>query len=218
MAPARIPNSICLAGADGAGKSTQAERLVAWLEGQGRPATLCTIWDMLEQDSAGSLPFRSKADIDRFLGSVHGSARAMFLHMAMREALDRALDRREDRTLVVVGYWPKYNATERVYGTDVTLLDGLAGSFPELDLLIHLDLDPATSLARKQAISGYESAGKGADGFIPFQSALRDVLTDLRARHGGERWQVVDGRADVETVTADIRRVVGAWLDRRSAC
>jgi thymidylate kinase len=218
LAHDRIPNSICLAGADGAGKSTQADRLISWLNEQGRPATLCTIWDMLEQDSAGSLPFRSKAEIDRFLGSVHGAARAMFLHMAMREAIDRALDRRGDQILVVVGYWPKYNATERVYGTDPALLDGLAASFPELDLLIHLDLDPATSLARKQAISGYESAGKGKEGFIPFQTRLREVLQDLRQRHGGDRWHVVDGQNDMDTVTAGIRKLVTDWLERPATC
>jgi thymidylate kinase len=216
MATDRIPNSICLAGADGAGKSTQADRLVAWLAEQGRPATLCTIWDMLEQDDSGSLPFRSKAEIDRFLGSVHGAARAMFLHMAMREALDRALDRRGDETLVVVGYWPKYNATERVYRTDATLLDGLAASFPQLDLLIYLDLDAETALSRKQAISGYESAGKGREGFLPFQRQVQSVLADLRRDHGGDRWHLVDGSQAMETVTTSIRTIVADWLQDRS--
>jgi thymidylate kinase len=216
MATAPIPNSLCLAGADGSGKTTQAYRLIQWLREQGRPATLCTIWDMLEQDAAGSLPFRSKGDVDRFLGNVHSPARAMFLHMAMREALDRALETRGDQVLLVVGYWPKYNATERVYGTDGALLDGLANAFPELDLLIHLDLSPEAAQARKQAISGYESAGKGKDGFVPFQHQVREVLAGLRQAYGGDRWQTVDSAQPVDAVTADIQAIVGPWLQSQT--
>ena len=206
-----IPNSICLAGPDGAGKTTQAARLAAHLEGMGQATLMVTIWDLLDQDATGSLPFRSKSEIDGFLSGLHTNSRALFLHMAMREALDRALDTRGDQTLIVVGYWPKYNATERIYGADPALMDALGASFPELDLLLYLDLDPETALGRKESVSGYESAGKGRAGFLPFQARAQATMAGLRQQFGGDRWQIIDGRPDADTVSLAINASVDAW-------
>lgn len=207
---AHLPRSICLAGADGAGKSTQAERLVRRLTAQGVPVRVCTVWDMFDQATPGAIPFASKRDIDRFLANLHPDGRAMFLHMAMREALDRALADRGDAVLVVVGYWLKYNATERVYGADPTLCDHLGEAFPTLDLSIFLDLDPAEALARKQVLSGYESGQQGAEGFVPFQERVNTETRQLLQRTGP--WHVVDARPDADAVEAAIAARVDAWL------
>jgi thymidylate kinase len=207
-----IPRSICLAGADGAGKSTQAERLVRALGDRGIAVRVCTVWDLLDQSAPGAIPFGSKAEIDRFLGGLHADARAMFLHMAMREALDRALDARGDAVLLVVGYWLKYNATERVYGADPALLDALGDTFPPLGLPIFLELAPETALSRKGAISGYESAGKGAPGFLGFQARVRPELARLRDGMPGPAWQMLDAAAPVEEVEARIQALVEAYL------
>jgi thymidylate kinase len=205
---APIPRTICLAGADGAGKSTQAERLARRLRARGLAVRMCTIWDLMER---GGIPFKSKAEIDAFLGGLHGPARSLFLHMAMREALDRALDDRGDAIVLVVGYWLKYNATERAYGGDPILLDALADSFPPLSLGLHLDLPPVVALARKGEVSGYESGMKGKAGFLAFQHAVAPVLANLRAR-SGMTWFNLDAEASADEVEAAIALQVDRWL------
>lgn len=205
-----IPRSLCLAGADGAGKSTQTERLVRRLAARGVESRLCTIWDLLDQSAPGAIPFGSKRDVDKFLASLHPDGRAMFLHMAMREALDRAIADRGDRLLIVVGYWLKYNATERAYGADSRLLDHLGEVFAPLERSIFLDLPPETALERKQVVSGYESGLEGREGFLDFQGRVHDETRKLLAKTGP--WHVIDGRADEETVERAIAEHVDAWL------
>lgn len=205
-----LPRTIALGGPDGAGKTTQAERLQARLRGQGHDVHLCTIWDLLDRDAAGAIPFGSKGEIDRFLGGLHPPARSMFLHMALHEALDRALDAQGSGLVIIVGSWPKYNAVERAYGGDPALLDALAASFPPADLQLWLDLFPETALARKQAISGYESAGRGAEGFVGFQRRLRPIFDDLLGR--GAPWIHVPGDGSVDEVEGAIAAHVDRWL------
>jgi thymidylate kinase len=205
---APIPRTICLAGADGAGKSTQAERLAHRLRARGHAVRVCTIWDLM---GANGIPFRAKAEIDAFLAGLHGPARTMFLHMAMREALDRALDDRGDAIVLVVGYWLKYNATERAYGGDPALLDALAENFPPLSLGLFLDLPPVVALARKGEVSGYESGMRGKAGFLAFQHAVAPELADLRER-SGMPWIAVDAEPGPDEVEAAIALHVDGWL------
>jgi thymidylate kinase len=206
-----IPRTICLAGADGTGKSTQAELLRAYLVASGHTVRLCTIWDLMEPTGVNAIPFDSKADIDRFLGGLHPAGRAMFLHMAMREALDRALEDRGDALVLVVGYWPKYNATERLYGAPAELLDALGASFPRLGLGLALELAPEIAFQRKGEISRYESGGRGAKGFLAFQQSVRPQLARCM-ESACEMWQRIDASVDIESVANVIQAHVDRWL------
>lgn len=202
-----LTRSICLAGPDGAGKSTQSTRLAARLAGQGLEVRLVTIWDLFE---SGAMPFGSKREIDRFLSGLHPAGRAMFLHSAMREALDRALEGRGDAVLVVVGGWMKYNATERAYGGDAGLLDALGAAFPACEVNLYLDLPAEEALKRKAILSGYESGGRGQEGFLAFQARVQPLLRRLVERAGD--FTVIDARPDADRVEAAIAEAVaGRW-------
>lgn len=206
-----LTRSICLAGPDGAGKSTQAERLAARLSARGLAVRVVTIWDLFE---SGAMPFGSKREIDRFLAGLHPDGRAMFLHSAMREAIDRAEEARGDAVLVVVGGWMKYNATERAYGASESLLDALAAAFPACELNLFLALPAEDALDRKAVVSGYESGQQGRDGFLDFQARVQPALRALIDRAGD--FAVVDARPDAGAVEAAIAAHVeprlASWL------
>lgn len=206
-----LPRTLALGGPDGAGKSTQADRLLKRLSAAGHDALLCTVWDLLDGEAAGAIPFSSKGEIDAFLAGLHAQGRALFLHMALREALDRALAAQGERILVIVGYWPKYNAVERAYGGDPALLDALAAAFPPTALPLWLDLAPDAALARKQAVSGYETAGQGRAGFIPFQTRVHAQLETLLARDPA--WRRIDAKGTPDDVEAAIDAHVMPWLN-----
>lgn len=204
-----LTRSICLAGPDGAGKSTQADRLVARLADQGLACRLVTIWDLF---AAGALPFGSKGEIDRFLGALHPDGRAMFLHSAMREAIDRAAEHGGEAVLLIVGGWYKYNATERAYGASEALLDALGAAFPACEARIYLDLPAEEALARKQVLSGYESGQRGREGFLGFQARVQPALRRLIDREGG--FAIVDARSDADTVEAAIAEAIAPAVAR----
>lgn len=207
-----IPDTICLCGPDGAGKSTQADALVAWLRGRSIAARVCSPWDLL---ASGGL-LQTKGEVHAFLSTLHGAGRALLLHLAVRESLDRALEARsEGEILVVVGYFLKYSATERALGADRALMDALAASFPPLSLLLYLDLSPEAALERKSDPSRYECGGEGKGGFIPFQRRAQRELSLLLAAHGGDRWKIVDGSAPSGEVARAIEGHVSRWLEAR---
>ena len=112
--------------------------------------------------------------------------------------------------IVLVGYWLKYNATERAYGADPALCAHLGEAFPTPALSLFLDLDPAEALARKPVLSRYESGQKGADGFVAFQDRVNVETRALLQATGP--WHVIDVRPTPDAVEAAIAQRVDAWL------
>lgn len=195
---------LLLGGADGAGKSTQAEALAASLRAKGHPVALATIWDLV---GAPGVPFRSKADVVALLGVLSGPARASFLASAMHEALARVPQ--EAPLVIWVAGWRKYHATELALGTSPDLLDGLAQGFPAPQLSIHLDLAPEAALARKSGVvSGHESGGRGAAGFVAFQ---RRVAQCLEAMDEGGAQPAL--RLDGALPQADLARAIAQAVE-----
>lgn len=191
---------VTLEGGEGAGKSTQARRLCAWLGARGVPAVATR--------EPGGTP--AAEEIRRLLVEGEparwcGLSEALLHSAARREHVRRMIapalatgrwvvcDRFIDSTMAYQGYVQGVGR-ERV----ALLCDWVAGEVPP-DLTFVLDLDPVQGLERARA------RGEGADRYermdADFHSRLRAAFLDIAAR-APERCVVIDAAADVESVGA----------------
>lgn len=194
---------VTLEGGEGAGKSTQARLLCAWLNERGVPA--------IATREPGGTP--AAEEIRRLLvegepGRWCGVSEALLHSAARREHVRHMIapalaagrwvicDRFVDSTMAYQGYVQGVGR-ERVG----LLCEWVAGEVPP-DLTFVLDLDPLQGLERARA------RGEGADRYermtADFHTRLRAAFLDIAAR-APERCVVIDAAADVETVSAALR-------------
>ena len=193
---------ICVAGGDGAGKTTQIARLTALFQERGRKVAPVSIWDAFTDPTvASTLPLKRPSDIYRYLKLLGPLSRTHFLFHALHLALERASNR-QPHVLLLNAYWYKYFATEVAHGGDPTQLRALAAGFPEPDLTFYLTVSPHDALARKTHRSDYES-GYGHDDqkFLDFQRRAHQALNSLAVEHS---WTELDGRSSPDDLTTAI--------------
>ncbi len=189
---------VVLEGGEGSGKSTQAERLAAWLRAQGREVVLtfepgdttvgAQIRDVLLHGDDAVEPH---AELLLMLAD-----RAQHVAEVIRPALARGAvvicDRYSPSTLA-------YQGGGRGLGVDVvSALDRFATGGLVPDVVIVLDVDAAHSARDRDRL---ERAGDA------FHDRVRAVYRDLAAQHG---WYVVDGNGSVDDVEATVRAIVSA--------
>lgn len=207
---------ITLEGPDGAGKSSQADRLASWLRARGMTVALTRepggtplgegIRDLLLHSRAERGP-RSDA-------LLFAAARAQHVATVIEPALERGelvvCDRYGDSTLAYQGYGG---------GEDLAALRNLVeyatgGLRPDLTLL--LDLPVQAGLARRAG--GPASARtRFEDGALhdqAFHERVRDGFLSLAAAEPA-RWRVIDATQSPGVVTRELQRQVGAWLGMR---
>ncbi len=202
---------ITLEGGEGTGKSTQAPRLAAHLEGAGH--TVCITREPGGAPGAEAIrellvtgdPGRWDAAAETLL---HYAARRSHLTETIRPALARGewvvCDRFADSTLAYQGY---------VGGVDKGFISEIharvAGDLTP-DLTLILDLPPEVGLARAQA------RGEGEDRYermgLDFHQRLRAAFLEIAAKEP-ERCMVVDADGDIETVAARIKKAVEDRLE-----
>lgn len=204
---------ITFEGGEGAGKSTQAERLAASLRRQGR--------DVLVTREPGGSPLAERvrallltadlpprdalADVLLFY-----AARADHLASVIRPALAAGTwvisDRFSDSTRAYQG------AAGGIAAPVIDALDAIVVGPTQPDLTILLDLDVATGLARAGARRG---AGEAVDRFegesAAFHTALREAYLAI-ARGSPGRVAVIDAARPVEAIAAEVVAVVAARL------
>ncbi len=194
---------VCVTGPDGAGKTTQIQRIAERLERREKKKVApVTIWDLLLEPAAqGAVPFKSPGEVDRYLAILSPLARTLFLYHCLAEAL-AAARKKEPDVLLVNAYWYKYYATEVAHGADPATTLALAERcFPEPDLTFYLSIDPDRSSGRKAGYSGYETGyatPRSREAFVAFQQKAGPHLADLaRTRN----WIALDGQATPDGIT-----------------
>ena len=201
-------------GMDGAGKTTQMRLLAEHLRARGR--------DVLETAEPGGT--RIDIEIRRILldgaNRELGPTAEMLLYFACRaqnvdEWIMPALaagkivlsDRFTDSTLV-------YQGSGRGLGAETVMtLDRIAcrGLVPDLTLLIDIDAD--TSLARAHARNASDHTGETRmdEQSLDFHRQVYEAYHALAAREPG-RFRVIDGRAGIEAIAAEIRKAVEPYV------
>lgn len=205
-APGRF---ISFEGIDGSGKSTQARRLAAHLEGQGHEVVLTRE----PGGSPGAEDIRAlvlEGDPDRWSPETE----LLLFTAARRDHLERTIlpalaagkivvcDRFADSTRMYQGL-----RRSGLRALVDQLHDLMIGHEPDLTVLI--DMDPETGLQRAL------SRGAGEERFESFgndlQARMRAGFLDL-AQEFSDRFITIDGAREIDTVSADVTRRVTEWL------
>ena len=210
--PASTPTRgwfITVEGPEGAGKTTQAARLEAWLRGGGVAVVRTRepggtrlgeqLRDLLLSAPAGAAQIDPLADALLF-----NAARRQLVAEVIRPALDGAVSvvcaRFADSTLAYQGYGS---------GLDLATLRSLAaiataGLRPDLTIL--LDLPVEVGLARKTETADQTRFETDFD--VAFHRRVRDGFLSLAAAEAG-RFAVVDAAISEEAVWSAVRLAVG---------
>lgn len=196
---------VCITGPDGAGKTTQIVKLAERLERQGKLAVRCvTIWDLLlDPATKHHVPFRSPAEVDRYLEILGPTSRALFLFHCLYQAMDLARKKSPDVCLVNA-YWYKYYATEVAHGADPQLLMRMAQVFEEPEVTLYLRVSPEVAFARKAALSGYETGfaqPRSKEAFLAFQERSLRALDEVASKRS---WIRLDGSEPAELLSERI--------------
>ncbi|MDF1792984.1 MAG: dTMP kinase [Thalassobaculaceae bacterium] len=201
---------ITLEGGEGAGKSTQAAALCAWLDGRGITA--------VRTREPGGAP--GAEEIRQLLvtgepGKWDAVTEALLMNAARRDHVVRTI-----RPALARGDWvicDRFSDSTLVYqgaagGVPMAMLRTLIdtateGTRPDLTLI--LDIDPSVGLGRADARVGAETRfeRKGT----AFHTKVTQGFRDLATADPG-RCALIDGTQPVDAVTRDILAVVSDRL------
>ena len=196
---------ITFEGPEGSGKTSQLPALASYLEGLGYQV-VCTrepggtaISDQIREvlTSMKNLELHPRTEILLFL-----AARAQLVEQVIKPALQAGkivlCDRYGDSTLAYQGYG---------HGLDLMILRQMlafATDHLQPDLTIFLDLDVEIGLARKKKGSEWNRLDAYA---LAFHQRVREGYHQLIDEEP-ERWVTVDATRDMETVQANLRKII----------
>nr|WP_216601119.1 dTMP kinase [Ruegeria sp. HKCCD6604] len=196
-------------GIDGSGKSTQARMLAEHLRAQGHEVVLTRE----PGGSAGAEEIRSlvlEGDPDRWSAETE----ILLFTAARRDHLERTIEPALAAGKVVIS--DRFADSTRMYqglsrGDLRNLVDQLhslmIGREPDMTLLI--DMDPETGLARAKGRQGTEER---FEDFGPeLQKKMRAGFLAL-ADEFPDRFHIVDGNRDMDSVAQDVTEIVQAAL------
>jgi len=203
---------ITIEGPDGAGKSSQADRLTARLRAAGHVVTQVREPGGTPLAEAVRVIVNGPADHDPWSSALlFNAARAQLVRRVIGPALARGElvvgDRHADSTLAYQGYGSGLDLDE------LRRLDAFATGDVAPDLTILLDLPVEVGLVRRAqgAASGHTRWEDPAHHDRAFHERVRRGYLAL-ARAEPRRWRVVDGDRAPGIVAAEVGDLVDAWL------
>ncbi|GAB0149180.1 MULTISPECIES: dTMP kinase [Marichromatium] len=196
---------ITLEGIEGAGKSTQVERLAGALRAQGR-----RVITTREPGGAPIAEHIRELLLDPEHGAMCETAELLLMFAARAEHLDKTI-----RPALETGVWvicDRFTDATYAYqgggrGLDVApiaTLERLVQGALRPDLTLVFDLPPAQGLARARARAG--ATDRFERETLRFFEAVRSVYL-TRAATMPERYRVIDAAAPLESVSAEIERL-----------
>ena len=221
MKRTRSGRFLVLEGLDGAGTTTQADRLASWLRARGRRALVTAepsrgpVGVLIRQVLAGRVGGGAGGAFDpASLALLFAADRRDHLASEVEPLLARGFDVVSDRfTLSSLAYQAVALSGRRSLGSRrspmgwVQELNRLARA---PDVTIFLQVSPEAALARRRAAS----AGRDLFEVPAFQRRVARAYAEaLRlVRAAGERVVVVDGGGSVEAVAAAVSRAAAALI------
>lgn len=203
---------ITIEGPDGAGKSSQADRLVARLRAGGRAVTQVREPGGTPLAEAVRVLVNGPADHDPWSSALlFNAARAQLVRRVIGPALARGEvvigDRHADSTLAYQGYGSGLDLD------GLRRLDAFATGDVAPDLTILLDLPVEVGLVRRVegAASGHTRWEDPAQHDRAFHERVRQGYLAM-ARAQPARWRVVDADRPPDAVASDVGALVDAWL------
>jgi dTMP kinase len=202
---------VVIEGLDGAGTTTQADRLGAWLRGQQRRVHVTAepsrgpVGALIRQVLSGRLGGGEGRAFDpHALALLFAADRLDHVAGEVQPKLAQGVDVVSDRyTLSSLAY-------QSVATGDARWVQQINSRAARPDVTIFLRVKPSTALRRRRAASLdlelYEVAA--------FQRALLSAYDEAvsRTRRTGERVEIVDGERSPDEVAADVARVMQRLL------
>lgn len=198
---------ITFEGLDGVGKTTQAERLVSWLQEQGYDA-------VYTREPGGTSLGRKLRQIllesreDSLTPAAEvllmAADRAQHVQEVIRPALLNnkivVCDRYVDSSLAYQGYGLRF-PLEQVRNVNQV---AVGGTWPDLTLLLDVDIDVLTQrlIGAERYHDKIEERGR------EFQNRVRRGYLELAAMESGRFYRIDAGVRGVEDIQAEIRRIV----------
>tara|TARA_B100000676_G_scaffold133226_1_gene132256 strand:- start:6814 stop:7440 length:627 start_codon:yes stop_codon:yes gene_type:complete len=197
---------ITLEGGEGAGKSTQIQRLIAWLTKEQGHQVIATREPGGSDGAEAIRELLVNGEVDRWDAEtealLHFAARRDHVERRVRPALEAGIwvvcDRFADSTRAYQGIvqCAGLDYIEELYRLT---LGGLA---PDLTLILDLPVELGLERARERGGSDrYERMG------LAFHEALREAFLVIAAKHA-DRCAIVDATGSVDEIAARLRHVV----------